>query len=218
MWSVLANNIHINGHTSWRVTEISQIILVLLDSRCPMLHYPPSLSNYLGDRKVILVLTKVDIAGPARVQSWITYLQKYYPRSRIVQVESYIEKEVSGDHQGHKQHEPSIPVHFRASLVEMLKQAHQELLVPPENIASNPEKMKNWIPPVKREIDWDGVMQAKGARVGVAIGDGGVPRPSSPSKPEDQQDNQHQHQEPGYLTVGLIGLFCPQHFLRTLPH
>src|SRR6185369_11980830 len=39
----------------WRVTEISQILLVLLDSRCPLLHFPPPLQQYLFNRKVILV-------------------------------------------------------------------------------------------------------------------------------------------------------------------
>src|SRR5688572_6315837 len=90
--------------SSWRVTEISDIILVLLDSRCPTLHYPPSLERYLGDRKVILVLTKVDITGPARVAAWIKHLRAKHPSLPIVQVESYIEK-VSTDQQGRKLYE-----------------------------------------------------------------------------------------------------------------
>ncbi|KDR85475.1 hypothetical protein GALMADRAFT_52603 [Galerina marginata CBS 339.88] len=188
----------------WRVTEISQIVLVLLDSRCPILHYPPSLSSYLADRKVILVLTKVDISGPVRVASWIKYIHKHHPNSRVVQVESYLEKEATGDHQGRKQYEPSIPDHFRANLVQIIKEVHAELLEPPQKVASNPDRLKKWIPPVKRDIDWYGIMQAKGAKVGLAVGGAAAPRPKSPDDPDGQQEN-HQPQEPSYLTIGLIG-------------
>jgi ribosome biogenesis GTPase A len=83
----------------WRVTEISHIILVLLDSRAPLLHYPPSLVEYLSDRRVILVLTKVDISGAARADAWTRYFNAHYPGLRVVQVESYLEKEASAVHQ-----------------------------------------------------------------------------------------------------------------------
>jgi len=186
----------------WRVAEISQIILILLDSRCPILHHPPSLSNYLADRKVILVLTKVDISGPARVQAWINYINTQHPNSRIVQVESYVEKASTGDHQGRKQYEPHIPDHFRATLIDKIREVHTELLQPPERIANNPERLKSWVPPVKREVDWDGVMAAKGSKVGLAVGGATIPRPKSPEEQDGQNDK---HQEPTHLTIGLIG-------------
>ncbi|KIM47738.1 hypothetical protein M413DRAFT_208353 [Hebeloma cylindrosporum] len=186
----------------WRVTEISQIILVLLDSRCPTLHYPPSLSSYLGDRKVILVLTKVDISGPTRVDAWIKYIHQHHPNVLVVQVESYIEKEASLDHQGSKQYEPSIPDHFRATLLQVIKEVHAELLEPPERVKSNPDRLKSWVPAVKREIDWEGVMRAKGSKVGLAVGGATVPRQKSPEESPEEPDHR---QEPEYLTIGLIG-------------
>ncbi|KAF8167611.1 hypothetical protein B0H34DRAFT_23959 [Crassisporium funariophilum] len=194
----------------WRVTEISQIILVLLDSRCPILHYPPSLASYLAGRQVILVLTKVDIAGSARVEAWTKYIHERYPKSRIVQVESYIEKEARVDHQGRKQYEPSIPEHFRARLVEVIKQVHAELLEPPEKVKNNPNWLKNWVPIVKREIDWEGVLKAGGSKLGSVVGGPAVPRPKSVDEQQEQTDqtdhpNNGQHKEPEYLTIGLIG-------------
>ena len=42
----------------WRVTEISQILLILLDSRCPLLHYPPSLAAYLSRPVVNSVVSR----------------------------------------------------------------------------------------------------------------------------------------------------------------
>ena len=85
------------------MTEISQIILILLDSRCPTLHLPPALSAYLAGvsnaprLRTILVLTKVDIAGPDRAAAWTRYLTARHPGVRVVHVESYTEKYQDGD-------------------------------------------------------------------------------------------------------------------------
>jgi hypothetical protein len=196
----------------WRVIEISQIILLLLDSRCPILHYPPSLATYLSDRKVILVLTKVDISGTARIEAWTRYIHKIYPNTRVVQVESYIEKEEGAYHQGHKQHDPNIPEHFRAKLVQAIQEVHSELLEPPQKVKNNPNSLKCWNPTVKRDIDWDGVLAAGGSKLGTMVGGSAVPRSEAGEPLNDQgldersDRSENQHQEPDYLTVGLIGI------------
>ncbi|PPR02699.1 hypothetical protein CVT26_009802 [Gymnopilus dilepis] len=187
----------------WRVTEISQIILVLLDSRCPILHYPDSLSNYLADRKLILVLTKVDISGPLRVNRWLDYFERRYPGVRVVQVESYAEKDNHSEHDNRKRYEPNIPFPFRAALINAIRDVHSELLQPPERIASNADRLKRWVPPVKKDIDWDALLQAAGSRVGTAVGGAMVPQPKSPEGSE--QDETAAIHEPSHLTIGLIG-------------
>ena len=186
-------------------------MLLLLDSRCPILHYPPSLATYLSDRKVILVLTKVDISGSARVEAWTRYIHENYPNTRVVQVESYIVKEEGADHQGHKQHEPNIPEHFKAKLVQTIKEVHSELLEPPQKVKNNPNWFKTWIPAVKRDIHWEGVLKAGGSKLGTIVGGAAVPRPKASESSNDQgpdersDSSEHQHQEPEYLTIGLIG-------------
>ena len=143
----------------------------------------------------------MDISGPVRVQAWIKYFHDHYPNSRIVQVESYIEKEGPSD-QGHKLYEPHIPEPFRKKLLNSIKEVHAELLDPPERIKKAPERLKNWVPPVKREIDWDAVLHAKGDRVGLSVGGAAIPRPKSP---EYQEQDDAQREEPTHLTIGLIG-------------
>lgn len=195
---------------SWRTTERAQILLVLLDSRCPALHYPPSLAAYLEHlkKKVVLVLTKVDISGPERVQAWVAFLRERYPNVPIVQVESYAEKEITAVHQGRRQHEPAIPRVFRQNLIEAIKQVHTELATPSERIQSDPERLRNWIPPVKQTIDWDALLEARGDLVGLHVnpkvkvdGDGAN---DSDSESEIALDKRHLE----YLTVGLIGRPC----------
>ncbi|TFK36971.1 hypothetical protein BDQ12DRAFT_608750 [Crucibulum laeve] len=185
----------------WRVTEISQIILVLLDSRCPTLHYPPSLATYLADRKVILVLTKVDITGTARVQAWTDYFHQKYPNLRVVQVESYIEKEARAEHQGRKQYEPHIPENFRQRLVETIKELHSAMRDPPEKVRNNPKWLAQWTSPVKRDINWEAVLTASGDRVGIAVGGAAVRKPDTAEESVETE----REQEPEVLTVGLLG-------------
>lgn len=199
----------------WRVTEISQVLLVLLDARCPLLHFPPALAAYLaapphGSRtRVVLVLTKVDIAGPARAAAWTAHLRSRHPHLRVVQVESYAVKHGPG---GRPAYEPHLPSAFRAALVDALREAHAELLEPPERVRNVPERLAAWRPPVRREVDWDAVLHAQGGKVGTAVGGAAVPRPKEgePAVPteadaaaEDPEDTDNV--EPEYLTIGLIG-------------
>ncbi|OBZ79348.1 Guanine nucleotide-binding protein-like 1 [Grifola frondosa] len=196
----------------WRVTEISQILLILLDSRCPTLHLPPSLSSYLASfphARKVLVLTKVDISGPERAEAWSRYLHTLYPGARVVQVESYIEKSAGVDgSSGKKAYEPYLPSAFRQTLVDALREAHAELLTPPEAITENPDKLQNWKPRVKREVHWDAVLMAEGGQVGTAVGGVATPRNSN-EVIEDSlgDDNAEVDHEPEFLTIGLID--CP---------
>ncbi|KAF5385091.1 hypothetical protein D9615_001277 [Tricholomella constricta] len=183
----------------WRVTEISQILLVLLDSRCPLLHFPPSLSAHLSDQKVILVLTKVDISGPVRAAAWVEYFHKRYPHLRVVQVESYTVKAEGVGHQGKTQYEPHLPESFRERLVANIREVHAEMLLPLEKVKHGP----SWKPLVKQDIDWDAVLQARGSRVGSAVGGAAHPRPTDLD--HDETAESRDDKEPEFLTIGLIG-------------
>jgi hypothetical protein len=160
-----------------------------------------------------LVLTKVDISGPARADAWTRYFTSRYPNLQVVQVESYIEKEISSLHQvripyqraqcpqphfvqGRRQHDPHLPESFRRRLVEAIQQEHAAMLEPPEKIKNNPARLENWKPPVKRDIDWERVLAAEGEKVGTLVGGPAVPAPHEDDSAEE---------EPKFLTIGLIG-------------
>lgn len=206
----------------WRVTEISQIILVLLDSRCPTLHFPPALSSYLSSiphssrLRTILVLTKVDISGPDRAAAWTTYLTTLYPGMRVIQVESYTEKypDASGSSSARKKlYEPHLPSAFRQTLVNALRETHAELLEPPPAVKNNPERLATWQPKIRSAVDWDAVLKAHGGQVGTVVGGAAVPKPIK-MDPGDQSDVDDQTEEddsePEFLTIGLVGAFQSQ--------
>ncbi|KAI8990480.1 P-loop containing nucleoside triphosphate hydrolase protein [Trametes punicea] len=204
----------------WRVTESSQILLILLDSRCPTLHFPPALSSYLSsvsnaDRiRPILVLTKVDISGPARAAAWTRYLRTLYPALRVVEVESYVEKphpNASGSRK--RTYEPHLPTPFRKALVDALRETHAELLEPPESVKGDPARAARWRPRVKSQVDWDAVLRAQGEKVGKAVGGAHARKPSETASEEhagaeglrNEGERSDEESEPEFLTIGLIG-------------
>lgn len=87
----------------WRVTEASEILLILLDVRCPLLHFPQSLRDYTATLKprkqFVLVLTKVDLVPMEIAQSWQKYLEMRY-NYPVTMVESYKERAKSARTQG----------------------------------------------------------------------------------------------------------------------
>lgn len=80
----------------WRVTELSAILLVLLDSRCPPLHIPPALYSYITNlkpaRQIIFVLTKIGVVGDECAKKWKVWLEARYPGTQCVYSESYRRK------------------------------------------------------------------------------------------------------------------------------
>ncbi|KAF8514634.1 P-loop containing nucleoside triphosphate hydrolase protein [Hysterangium stoloniferum] len=170
----------------WRVSEMSDIILLLLDSRCPALHFPPSLQVYFEalrqSRPLIIVLTKSDLVPPSYTAAWSAWLRDHYPSARVVKVESYCEQNPHSERKGQgqrKKFKPEMKPDDLLELVEALKAAHEELITPPERIRNNAEKLQNWKPSVRRTVEWTAI---NGGHAHVEIEEG---------------------QE--YLTVGLVG-------------
>lgn len=180
----------------WRVAEMSQIILVLLDSRCPALHFPPSLQAYLSSlrpsRPLIMVLTKSDMVPESYSSAWSTWLQTRHPFAKIVKARSYAELHLDEERngQGQRRHfQPEIATDELKELVDALKSVHQDLVTPPKAISDDEEKLKCWRSLVPVHINWDAALH--GSYGGVLDHEG------------------------DFLTVGLIGL-CINFLLHCL--
>ncbi|XP_046336310.2 guanine nucleotide-binding protein-like 1 isoform X1 [Haliotis rufescens] len=88
----------------WRVTEMSDIMLLVTDIRHPALHFSPALYDHVTrdlNKPMILVLNKVDLAPLGLVVAWKDYFHKHFPKLRIVFFTSYAE---ASSHQGSLQH------------------------------------------------------------------------------------------------------------------
>uniref|UniRef100_A0A8C5CQ39 Guanine nucleotide-binding protein-like 1 n=1 Tax=Gadus morhua TaxID=8049 RepID=A0A8C5CQ39_GADMO len=66
----------------WRVLEMSDVILLIVDIRHPVLQFPPSLYSYITEelrKQVVLVLNKADLCPPPLVIAWKHYLASQFP-------------------------------------------------------------------------------------------------------------------------------------------
>lgn len=71
----------------WRVLEMSDVILLIVDIRHPVLQLSPVLYHYItGELKknIILVLNKVDLSPAPLVLAWKHYLTKQFPHMQCV--------------------------------------------------------------------------------------------------------------------------------------
>jgi hypothetical protein len=76
----------------WRVCERSDILLVIVDSRQPILNFPPSLYHYITQtlkKPMILVLNKIDLIPNEVVNEWITYFHRRYPSLHVIPFTSF---------------------------------------------------------------------------------------------------------------------------------
>ncbi|KAJ3046059.1 Guanine nucleotide-binding-like protein 1 [Rhizophlyctis rosea] len=66
----------------WRVSELSDIMLLVVDSRHPILHFPPSLFDHIVKelgKKLVLVFNKIDLIDAVTLQAWKSYFVQRFP-------------------------------------------------------------------------------------------------------------------------------------------
>lgn len=71
----------------WRVVEISDIILLIVDIRFPPLHFSPKFYEYCThtlQKDVILILNKIDLVPTSLVVAWKSYFETKYPHLHII--------------------------------------------------------------------------------------------------------------------------------------
>jgi len=71
----------------WRVLEMSDILLVVVDARFPSLLFPPSLYDYVIQelkRDIVLVFNKIDLVPASVLVAWKEYFQTQFPLLHII--------------------------------------------------------------------------------------------------------------------------------------
>ncbi|SPO20263.1 related to GTP-binding protein [Ustilago trichophora] len=202
----------------WRVCERSDLVCVLADARCPLLHLPPSLIGFLERYmrlKVIIVLTKADIVPKDIVDSWKAYLKELYPRWEVVATESYAKLERMEGQGARTRFAPYLSPHSRKDLFAALRKAHTDLTTPPKVIQEDESKSKQWMPPCATDTDWEGVERRvqlhtegfEGAEEHSEAHNNLSKEPPKASTPDSSTNKDHKQTRSHlpYLTIGLIG-------------
>lgn len=90
----------------WRVSELSDVLLMLVDVRHPLVHFSPALYHHVTHRMhkhVIVVLTKCDLVSTAHVDKWRKYFAHHVPDLRVVAFSSYRSDHVVNDEEKKRQ-------------------------------------------------------------------------------------------------------------------
>ena len=72
------------GHMKKALQEIEErlkvidVVIELIDARAPLSSINPQLEKTIKNKKRILILTKIDLADPAKNDFWVAYLKKQY--------------------------------------------------------------------------------------------------------------------------------------------
>ncbi len=75
----------------WRVTEISDIILFIVDIRFPILHFSPVFYEYCQkklEKDIILILNKIDLVETSVVIAWKHYFEARFPGIHVIMFSS----------------------------------------------------------------------------------------------------------------------------------
>ncbi|KAI8097762.1 uncharacterized protein BX664DRAFT_327193 [Halteromyces radiatus] len=76
----------------WRVLEISDVILLVMDIRNPLVHFPVSLYHYVTkklQRKMVGVFNKVDLVSDFTVFAWQKYFEEQFPELHLATFSCY---------------------------------------------------------------------------------------------------------------------------------
>ncbi|KAH0540036.1 hypothetical protein KQX54_011460 [Cotesia glomerata] len=138
----------------WRVLEMSDILLILVDVRYSVLMFPPYLYNYITNdlkKEVILVINKVDLAPPALVLAWREYFSEHYPQLRIVHFTSYPVENL----QETLNRQTTLNQHKRKGKFRMVSAGAQALLKECQEIVLDNVDLSSWQEKINKEINLD---------------------------------------------------------------
>ncbi len=76
----------------WRVCEISDLLVLTVDARHPLFHFPPSLYEFIVKKQkkhMVVVFNKIDLVPSAVLVSWQRFFEKRYPGVVVLMFSSH---------------------------------------------------------------------------------------------------------------------------------
>ncbi|XP_071452354.1 guanine nucleotide-binding protein-like 1 [Hetaerina americana] len=134
----------------WRVLEMSEIVLVIVDIRFSSLMFPPSLYNYVNGilkKEMILILNKIDLAPAPLVVAWKHYFKQKYPDLRVLTFTSFPSYNLYGN-----QSKTGLKSQRRRGKMKMAAEGAQKLLECCEEIVKGEVVLSSWHKKILEEI------------------------------------------------------------------
>ena len=177
----------------WRVLEMSDMLLIIVDIRYPVLMFPPYLYNYITNdlgKDMILVLNKIDLAPPALVVAWREYFKIQYPKLHILFFTSFPAYNLRGntDKDGE-----NLKVRRRKGKLKMAAEGAQKLMETCREIVGDRVDLSSWHEKIQEEMNLEYDLDDLDRKDNVVV------------EKEDTSFFQHEKYKNGVLTIGCIG-------------
>lgn len=176
----------------WRVIEMSDILLIIVDIRYPVMMFPPYLYNYITNdlgKDMILILNKVDLAPPALVVAWKEYFTTQYPKLRIVMFTSfpcYNLRNVIAEEEGLKSRR-------KKGKLKMAAEGAQKLLETCQDLVGDKVDLSSWHEKIQEEMHSEYDLDEVNIKDKIVI------------EKEDTSFFKHESYRNGVLTIGCVG-------------
>ncbi|KAF5280525.1 hypothetical protein FQR65_LT00276 [Abscondita terminalis] len=176
----------------WRVLEMSDIILFIVDIRFAGLMFPPSLYDYVSNtlnKDIILVLNKIDLAPTEVVVAWKMYLQEKYPKLHILLFTTLPSYNLVGS----QSNKAGLQVRRRRTKFQIAAEGTQLLIDVCKNIVNDQVDLTSWQDKVKAEMEDNAQDEKIDVEEVIHV-----------TKSETEY-YEHEKYKNGILTIGCIG-------------
>ncbi|GLH15233.1 Large subunit GTPase 1 homolog [Gryllus bimaculatus] len=177
----------------WRVLEMSDVILFIVDIRYSALMFPPSLYHYVTDtlkKDFILVLNKVDLAPPPLVVAWKNYFIEKFPSLHVIMFTSFPGYNLRSN----PQKKSGLKVCRLKGRMRMAAEGAQKVLDVCKQIVENEVDLTSWQEKIIEEMKEE--CEIEKVNVAEYI--------NAKSSAEDRY-TEHEKFQDGVLTIGCVG-------------
>ncbi|CAG7824189.1 unnamed protein product [Allacma fusca] len=176
----------------WRVLEMSDILLCVVDIRFPALLFPPSLYDYVSGKmkkSLILVLNKIDLAPAPLVVAWKEYFKARFPEVEILCFTSFPSYNLHGNRS-----DKSMKGNKKKAKPKMAAEGALEVYKACEKIVAGEVDLTKWKEKIMEEMNISEMDEDEG----IEIGSGDNAKP-------DVSYFEFKKFNDGIVTIGCVG-------------
>lgn len=171
---------------------MSDVLLIIVDIRFPVLMFPPYLYKYVTEelkKDMILILNKIDLAPPPLVVAWRDYFSKHYPELHILMFTSFPTYNLRGN----TYEAEGIKKRRRRGKLKMAAEGAQKLLQACQDIVGDEVDLSSWQEKIMEEMNLEYDLDDIERKDDIVI------------VKHDDTYQEHVKYKNGVLTIGCIG-------------
>lgn len=180
----------------WRVLELSDIVMVIVDARFPCLLFPPSIYEYVKKelkKNIIILFNKIDLVESEAVLAWKKYFEEKYPEIRVALFTSY----PSYNLRGSNENKHGLKIRRRRGKMKMASEGAMEVFQACSSIVGNQVDLSSWQTKIQEEMNTPELADDENDEVEVER--------THEEVEKDFDFEEHVLYKNGVLTIGTIG-------------